>query len=134
MTMTAALISLCLSAGLLQKEAGEGRQLQGEWLLLSTTDSRRQEAGSPSIRMEIAEGGRLVYRLNQLVTNRGIIKLSAGGKLQHIDLVLDDGQVFLGVCELKGCRLTVCFSEQGKARPECIKPVGSQWVENWKRP
>jgi len=98
-----ALISLFLSAGLLQKEAGEGRQLQGEWLLLSTTDMRRQEDGSPSIRMEIAEDGRLIYRLNQLVTNRGAIKVSAGGKLQHIDLMLDDGQVFLGVYELKGC-------------------------------
>jgi len=55
------------------------RQLQGEWLLLSTTDMRRQEDGSPSIRMEIAEDGRLIYRLNQLVTNRGAIKVSAGG-------------------------------------------------------
>jgi uncharacterized protein (TIGR03067 family) len=133
--IAAALTGLFLFAGVLQQEPGDERKpLQGEWLLLSTTDIRRQEAGSPSIRMEITEDGRLIYRLNQLVTNQGTIKVSAGGKLKHIDLVLDDGQMFQGVYELKECRLTVCFSEAGKARPLCIKTVGTQWAENWKRP
>src|SRR5438552_2322375 len=107
MMMTAALTGLLLSASLLQ--AGDERPLlRGEWLLLSTADMRRTEAGSPSIRMEIAEDGKLVYRLNQLVTNRGTIELTTAGKQKHIDVILEDGQTFLGVYELKGCRLTIC--------------------------
>jgi uncharacterized protein (TIGR03067 family) len=131
--MTAALTTMFLSAVLLHQDADEQKSLRGDWLLLSTSDIRRTDAGSPSIRMEIGEDGRLVYRLNQLVTNRGTIKLSAAGKQKHIDVILEDGQTFLGVYELLGCRLTICFSEAGKPRPECLKPAGTQWTENWRR-
>src|SRR5947208_2466064 len=72
MMFTTALAGVLLSGGFLQAEPGDERMpLRGEWLLLSTSDMRRAEAGSPCIRMEISEDGQLSYQLNHLVTNRG---------------------------------------------------------------
>ena len=134
MTSAAALLTgLFLSAGLLQKDT-DLKRLQGEWLLASTADERRADAGSPGMRMEIGEDGTFVYRLEELVTNRGTIRLSTAGKRKQLDLTLEDGRIFLGVYEVKGGCFKVCFSEPGQARPECIRPKGKQWAENWKRP
>lgn len=107
-------------------------KLQGEWVLLSTADDRRVSPGSKDCKMVIGADGRVALKLGIRTTNRGTIKLRRGGKANLVDLKLATG-LFLGVYELKGDEVVICFAEAGKPRPAGLKPKGTHWVERWRR-
>src|SRR5262245_34163264 len=121
------------AALLLSADVPQQGTIRGEWYLAATADERRTDAGSPNCRMAIGDEGRVLFRINDLVTNRGVIQLGPGERLWPIDLRLSDGTRLLGVCLVEGDRLDVCFEAAGKARPAGIEPRGSQWLERWKR-
>jgi uncharacterized protein (TIGR03067 family) len=111
---------------------GEVGKLKGEWVLVSTADEKRTSPGSDDCKMVIDANGRVVLKLGARTTNRGTIKLSRSGKVNLVDLKLTTG-LFLGIWELSGDELVICFSAAGKPRPAALKPKGSQWQERWRR-
>src|SRR5262245_20105498 len=107
--------------------------LRGEWALVCTRDEKRTDDGSDTIRMTIDREGTVIFRLKQLVTNRGTIRTRPVGKVYFVDLQLADGAVLEGLARQCGDRLEVCFAETGKPRPASLVPRGSQWSEEWRR-
>jgi|SRR5947209_9817026 len=133
--VAAVVVALLLSASAPRAGDTTGRagQLQGEWRVLSTADENRTDAGSAGLTMTIRADGRAVFKVGGLVTNEGVLKPGRSGKNRVIDLKLADGQTLLGVYELRGNTLVICFGEAGKGRPAGIVPRDSQWVETWGR-
>jgi uncharacterized protein (TIGR03067 family) len=126
--------SFLVSAGPLPKGSDGGLgYLRGEWQLLSTSDARRIDRGSEFARMVIHGDGRVVFRAGETVTNRGTVKFGVSEGLRTIDLALAGGEVLLGVYEVDGERLTICFAPAGERRPASVTPAGRQWAERWKR-
>ena len=107
--------------------------LEAEWKLAATCDEKQTYAGCDQSRMIVGPGGRVVFALAGKVTNRGEVACAGLGKLRRIDLHFADGTTLLGVYELKGDELIICFAEAGKDRPAALTPKGTQWVETWKR-
>ena len=129
-TVMALLVPLMLVAcpRLAPARAGEVEKLKGEWELVSTADEKRTSPGSDDCKMAVGAGGRVVLKLGARTTNRGTIKLSRSGKVNLVDLKLTTG-LFLGIWELSGDELVLCFSAAGKPRPAGLKPKGNQWQE-----
>jgi len=132
-TLMAILTGLLLSARVLGQADEEMMRLRGTWYLLSTADERRTDPGSLQSRMEVGAGGHITFKSDHTVTNQGKITLGSAGQLRTIDLKLTDGRTLLGVYEVTGDELTVCFAEAGKSRPGELRPKGTQWAERWKR-
>jgi uncharacterized protein (TIGR03067 family) len=107
--------------------------VRGEWQLVSTHDEKHTDPGSDASRMIVQKDGGVVFKLSDLATNRGVIKFGATGKLLSLDLKLADGKTLLGVYELNGDELVICFAEAGQERPAGTTPKGAQWAEKWKR-
>jgi uncharacterized protein (TIGR03067 family) len=107
-------------------------KLQGEWMLLRTADEKRVSPGCADCKMVVSASGRVELMLGVRTTNRGTITLSRTGKDNLVDLKLTTG-LFLGMHELKGDDLVICFSAAGAPRPAGMKPRGKQWVEHWRR-
>jgi uncharacterized protein (TIGR03067 family) len=113
-------------------EAKGPRKLEGEWVLRSTADKKRISPGSKDCKMVIGADGRVALKLGARTTNQGTARLRRCDKAHLVDLKLETG-LFLGVYELKGDDLVICFDEAGKPRPTGLQPKGSQWVERWQR-
>lgn len=107
--------------------------LTGEWVLTATKDAHGADPASPSCTMIIQSDGRVVYRVNQTVTNQGTLVAGRDGK-GTCDLKLSDGRALLAIYELDREVLTICFDEAGKTRPAALTPCGTQWAERWERP
>jgi uncharacterized protein (TIGR03067 family) len=130
---SALLAALILSASVCAACGGaEAGKLQGEWVLLLTADEKRISPGCADCKMVVSANGRVELKLGDRTTNRGTITLTRAGKDNLVDLKLTTG-LFLGVHELKGDDLVICFSEAGAPRPAGMKPRGKQWAEHWRR-
>jgi uncharacterized protein (TIGR03067 family) len=141
----ATLLLILSSAALTTGEAPKGKEpekqksedfkaLLGEWLLASTADENREHPGNRLLRMSIAAGGRVRFLLDGSQTNSGtFLPAKAAGKLKAVDLKLSSGKVLRGVYALDGDTLVLCFAEEGKPRPDALKPTGTQWSERWER-
>jgi uncharacterized protein (TIGR03067 family) len=125
--------ALILSASICTACRGaEAGKLRGEWVLVLTADEKRVGPGCADFKMVISTTGRVELLLGDRTTNRGTISVTRAGKDNLVDLKLTTG-LFLGVHELKGDDLVICFSAAGAPRPAGIKPQGKQWVEHWRR-
>jgi uncharacterized protein (TIGR03067 family) len=113
--------------------SGELARLRGEWYLVSTADTRSNDAGSDRIRMTIAEDGRVAFKFGDVTTNRGVLTLSRSGPERWLDLRLASGKTVLGVYERFGDDLVICWDHAGKPRPVGLQPAGTQWTERWRR-
>jgi uncharacterized protein (TIGR03067 family) len=132
-TSFALLAVLILSAGFCATCRGaEVGKLQGEWVLVLTADEKRVSSGCADCKMVVSANGRVELMLGDRTTNRGTITLTRAGKDNLVDLKLTTG-LFLGMHELKGDELVICFSEAGAPRPAGMKPRGKQWAEHWRR-
>ncbi|HEV3262504.1 MAG TPA: TIGR03067 domain-containing protein [Gemmataceae bacterium] len=129
----AVILLLCAAAPADNDITRGARQLQGEWRVVSTGDENRTDAGSEDLKMTIRADGHVLFQVADLTTNDGRLKLGRSDKTAAIDLKLADGQTLLGVYELRGNDLIICFDEGGKRRPAGIAPRGTQWVEKWTR-
>jgi uncharacterized protein (TIGR03067 family) len=124
---------LLLAAPTLSANKGEDvGPVQGEWVLLSTADEKRDSPGSADCKMIVARDGRVRLQSGRRTTNRGTIRVLRAGKATLVDLKLATG-LFRGVCELKRDELAICFDEADKPRPAGMKPKGTQWLERWRR-
>jgi uncharacterized protein (TIGR03067 family) len=113
--------------------AGDLARLRGEWRLASTADARRHDPGNDLIRMTITGDGRVVFKFGGVITNRGGLALGRAGETRWLDLKLAGGKTVLAVYDCFGDELVICCDEAGKARPAGLHPVGTQWLERWRR-
>jgi hypothetical protein len=113
--------------------AGQDDDLEAEWRLTSTHDEKQTYPGCDESRMIVRPGGRVVFELAGKVTSRGDCFCPGSGKLHCINLHIAEGKTLLGVYEVKGDELIICFAEVGQERPTATTPKGTQWVETWKR-
>jgi uncharacterized protein (TIGR03067 family) len=134
-------IPLAVVAGLLLAagagaQAGKGREatpLQGEWRLEFTGDEKHTDPGCDESRMVVQSDGGVAFVLGDRMQNSGTFSFAKAGKVHTLDLKLADGRTLLGVFEVTGDELVVCFAEAGKDRPAGTSPKGGQWAETWKR-
>ena len=115
------------------RAAGQADDLEAEWKLASTHDEKHTYPGCDESRMIVRTGGGVVFELGGKVTSRGDFSCPRSGKLHCINLHLAEGKTLMGVYEVKGDELIICFAEAGKERPTATTPKGTQWAETWKR-
>lgn len=125
--------SLLIADGPSKPVAKVPANLIGEWFLTATKDARRADEASPSSTMLIHGDGKVIFKINELVTNRGMFKAGDDDDIRNIDLTLTDGRTLLGVYEVNRDVLVICFDDAGKGRPATVTPTGTQWAERWER-
>jgi uncharacterized protein (TIGR03067 family) len=130
-------VLLVLAAGLLLAAGARAQDkaapLRGEWRLMATRDEKHTDPGCDQSRMIVQADNGVVFQLAGLTMNRGAFQFGTCGKLKSVDLKLADGKTLLGVYELKGDDLVICFAEAGQERPAATAPKGTQWAETWQR-
>jgi uncharacterized protein (TIGR03067 family) len=106
------------------KEAGEDvlKKIQGTWTFVS-----QEMEGEPRPREELAKqtitfaGDKWTVRRDGKVVQAGTHKFDPDKKPAQVDAVVtegeDKGSTMLGIYELKGDTLKVCFDPKGKERP-----------------
>jgi hypothetical protein len=112
---------------------GEVEQLRGDWQLVSTADAQRADLGSEDVRMIISDNGSVVFKFGHMTTNRGVVKIGQSDHARSFDLQLANGKLVLGVFDYCGDDLVICCAEVGTSRPAGLAPMGTQWVERWRR-
>jgi uncharacterized protein (TIGR03067 family) len=115
------------------KDTGEDalKKVQGTWKFLS-----HEMNGQPTPREEVEKlkisfsGDKFSVTEDGKVLQAGTNKLDPTKKPAHIDATVTDGQgkgvTMLGVYELKGDTLRVCFDPTGKQRPTGLTPKDGQ--------
>ena len=133
--LLALVAGLVLVAGARPDEADDDKSvpLRGKWELASTQDEKHTDPGRDDSRMTVRADGGVVFTVGDRELNSGTFSFAAAGRLRSLDLKLADGTKLLGVYELTGDELVICFEESGKERPAGTAPKGTQWAERWKR-
>jgi uncharacterized protein (TIGR03067 family) len=106
------------------KDAGKDvlKKIQGTWKFVS-----QEMDGKPLPKEELAKqtitfaGDKWTVRRDGKVVQAGTHKFDPGKKPAQVDAVVkegeDKGSTMLGIYELKGDTIKVCFDPQGKERP-----------------
>jgi uncharacterized protein (TIGR03067 family) len=110
--------------GKAEKDAGEDvlKKIQGTWKFVS-----QEVEGKPRTKEELAkqtitfEGDKWTVRRDGKVIQAGTHKFDPDKKPAWVDAVVREGEgkgfTMLGIYELKGDALKVCFDPKGKERP-----------------
>ena len=116
------------------KDTGEDvlKKIQGTWKFLS-----HEMNGQPTPREKVEKlkitfsGDKWSVTEGGQVIQAGTHKLDAAKKPAHIDATVTDGDgkgvTMLGVYEVKGDTLRVCFDPAGKERPTGLTPKNGQF-------
>jgi uncharacterized protein (TIGR03067 family) len=103
--------------------------LEGRWVVVSVErDGKQDEALAGAVRVHTADSYTLTPKDGKTVTGKW--KADATKKPATIDLIPGEGRykdkVLLGIYELDGETLRICFAEPGKDRPtEFVARAGS---------
>jgi len=110
----------------------EVRKFQGTWTFESSeTGGKELPAGELKGVIVIFEGDKHTVKKGDEVIQVGTQKLDASKSPKTIDVTMTEGpnkgMVMLGIYEIDGDTLKVCFDPQGKKRPTEFKsPPGSE--------
>jgi uncharacterized protein (TIGR03067 family) len=111
-----------LSGG--QKEAGDSdlKKIQGTWQFVSHEMKGKKTPPEQVAKLKITfTGDKWSVTEDGKVVQTGTQKLDPTKKPSHVDAVVIDGGVkgvtMLGIYEIKGDTLKVCFDPEGKERP-----------------
>ena len=124
------------------KPADEARkdlqQMQGTWQLESLEDGKKAKVDLKKRTLFI--GGELfLVRDGDRVVQAGVLRLVASRSPRRIDVAVRKGQnedgTMLGIYEVKGDTLKVCFDPEGEGRPDkfATKPDTPRFVAVYKR-
>jgi uncharacterized protein (TIGR03067 family) len=114
----------------------EVSKFQGTWTFESSEfDGKALPAGELKGLILIFEGDKHTVKKGDEVMQVGIQKLDPSKTPKAIDVTITEGgskgAVMLGIYEIKGDTLRVCFAAQGKTRPTQFKSApGSQTFVN----
>ncbi|MCC7085037.1 MAG: TIGR03067 domain-containing protein [Pirellulales bacterium] len=113
---------------------------QGTWKLTAgEVDGTALTPEQLKVGKLVIQGNRFSVTLPEKGTATGTQKINATKSPKTIDVVdasgPNAGKKCLGIYEIKGDELRVCFAAAGKARPTefASKPSGAQWVHVWTR-
>jgi len=104
--------------------------LQGEWVLLETSDEKRVDPGDDNIRMLI-KGSDVTMKFAKMTTNRGTVEVGDAKGAKTIARKFSNGKAVHGVYETRDKELILCVDDVNNARPSAMTPKGTQWVEKW---
>jgi uncharacterized protein (TIGR03067 family) len=110
----------------------QARALEGEWVLLETSDEKRVDPGDDNIRMLI-KGSDVTMKFVELTTNRGTVHVGDAKRVTTLAMKFNNGKAVHGVYRIRGDVLIICVEDVGNARPDGATPKGTQWAEKWKR-
>lgn len=103
------------------KKADEAKSLDGEWKVVAMTFDGEERPKKALAGLKVVIGdGKLTAYVNDKKGN--VSKVTLDSKKKQIDLLregLDESA--LGIYELKGDKLKLCYGEPGKKRPEKIE-------------
>jgi uncharacterized protein (TIGR03067 family) len=138
MCLSTVVIALLAASGILQGSAqkpgdDELKKIQGTWQFVS-----QEMEGKPRPREELAKltitftGDKWSVREGDKVVQAGTHKLDPTKKPAQVDAIVtegeDKGSKMLGIYELKGDTLKVCFDPQGKERPTGLTSKAGQFA------
>ena len=112
------LLALALCAA--DKTEKKADKIDGTWKVVATTfNGREVPAKSLEGRTVVIGAGELAGYVNEKKGNVNKITLDAKKKPARIDLLRQGlKEASLGIYELKGDKLTICYGEPGAGRPE----------------
>ena len=117
LVMPAFLLTLALQGGPAEKER---KLLQGKWTVVSIVSKAGKEEPQGRMTAQIA-GDKLISKENDKVTGEATFTLDASKIPKFIDLKPssggDKGKSFLGIYELNGNDLKLCFGPVNGLRP-----------------
>jgi uncharacterized protein (TIGR03067 family) len=131
-----ALVSLAVSAtwqGVRAEDTGADvlKKLQGTWQFVSQEMDGKSRPKEELAKQTITfAGDKWTVRADGKVVQAGTHKFNPAKKPAQVDAVVtegeDKGNTMLGIYELKGDRLHVCFDPKGKARPTDFASKGDR--------
>lgn len=114
------------------------QELQGTWQLESVEDSKKTKIDARKRTLFI--GGELaIVQEGGKIVQAGTVRLAASKSPPSIDVVVRSGEhedsTMLGIYELKGDSLRVCFDPEGESRPKkfSARADSSVYVATYKR-
>ena len=114
----------------------ELKKLQGTWTFESVEVGGKEAPAADFKGMTVTfEGGKFTVKNGDEVIQVGTVKLDPSKSPKTVDLTVADGvnkgAVMLGIYEISGDTLKVCFDPEGKKRPTEFKSAfGSQTFVN----
>jgi uncharacterized protein (TIGR03067 family) len=109
-----------------------GKKLHGTWQYVSIESNGEKMPADQLKKMTVTYAGdKWVVREGDKVIVAGTQKLDPTKEPHQIDSVITEGEgkgnTMLGIYELKGDTLRVCFDPQGKERPSDFTPKAGQF-------
>src|SRR5947208_6786 len=106
------------------KDAGKAdlKKMQGTWKFTAHAHGDKAVPEDQLAKMKITfTGDKFSVRVDDKVVQAGMNKLDPTKKPAHVDATITEGEnkgtTMLGIYELKGDTIKVCFDPQGKERP-----------------
>jgi uncharacterized protein (TIGR03067 family) len=125
--------ALLVAGGANADGAGELKKWQGTWRYTSVIME-----GKAGLQEKLAKrtitftGDKWAVREDGNLLQAGTLKLDPAKKPAQIDALVsegpDKGLTMLGIYEIKGDTLKVCFDPMGKARPTSFTPKGGEFA------
>jgi uncharacterized protein (TIGR03067 family) len=128
----AVILVLIILSPLFADAKKESDALQGKWSVVSLTRDGKVEAISKDAVRVIADDA-YTMKLHPLVTIKGTYKIDPTANPKAIETTASSGpykdMTMLGIYELDGDSLKICYAIPGKDRPtEFTSKVGSCWI------
>jgi uncharacterized protein (TIGR03067 family) len=130
-------IALFLASGNLQgggKDPGQAvlKKIQGTWKFIAQTMDGKSKSAEELANTNITfKDNKWTVRVDGKVVQAGTHKFDPTKKPGHVDAVVTQGEdkdnTMLGIYELKGDKLKVCFDPKGKERPKSFTAKGGQF-------
>jgi uncharacterized protein (TIGR03067 family) len=115
------LVSLTAAAGAQSPADKERMQLQGKWEIVSITSKAGKEEPKPGQMLSIIAGDKIISKEGAKTSGEANFMLDPGKTPKTIDLRPiggdDKGKTFLGIYELTGTDLKMCFGPANGPRP-----------------
>lgn len=133
LTAGAVLLALFVHAPLRADDAKKDvNALQGKWSVVSLTRDGKTEAISKDA-VRVMDGDAYTMKLHQLLTIKGTFKIDPTTNPKAIETTASTGpykdKPLLGIYELDGDSLKICYAPSGKDRPtEFSSKAGSGWI------
>ena len=133
---TVAIVVLAAS-GSLRGGGKEGdkelKKIQGTWKFISQEMEGKERPKEELTKLTITfTGDKWSVRVEDKVVQAGTHQLDGTKKPGHVDAVVtegeDKGSTMLGIYELKGDKMKVCFDPKGKQRPTSFTSTAGQFA------
>lgn len=115
------------------KVTGDLKKIQGKWIFVSQVMEGKERPKDEVAKISITfTGDKWSVSDGEKVLQAGTHTLNSDKKPAQVDAKVTEGEgkggTMLGIYELKGNKMTVCFDPQGKERPTSFTAKGGQFM------